>query len=170
MLQSHPPRNPDRAPSRRRREDELKTEAGGRGSSASNKRKVAANVRSYLAHFCVICSESASEHTHKPNLRMLDAITRTLEAVYRRMGINMESVESMSAGPLGPGEALVPSSTPGFLRTLPYLLLSPAPSLPHHRLRYVTVVSMMAASPLLHPTPSQEGHLGWLVWFLFGVS
>ena len=54
-------------------------------------------MRSYLAHYVQLCSESPEQYRHQPNLRMLDAISRTLEAVYRRMGISMQQVSQLAS-------------------------------------------------------------------------
>ena len=78
---------------RRQRED---ASPGGQRGRPANRRQVAGNVRCYLAHFVQLCSETPDHYRHQPNLRMLDAISRTLEAVYRRMGINMRQVSQLS--------------------------------------------------------------------------
>ena len=77
----------------RQRED---ASPGGQRGRPANRRQVAGNVRCYLAHFVQLCSETPDHYRHQPNLRMLDAISRTLEAVYRRMGINMRQVSQLS--------------------------------------------------------------------------
>ena len=92
----------------------------------NNRRQVAGNVRCYLAHYVQLCSESPDHYRHQPNLRMLDAISRTLEAVYRRMGINMQQVSQLTSrreGAVDDGQpaAQIASSVPSSaIQTLPY--------------------------------------------------
>ena len=66
-------------------------------SQMIQRRKIAENVRNYLAHFCLLCGERPESHTKAPNISMLNAIQKTLQAVYKRMGIDGGSFPGDSA-------------------------------------------------------------------------
>jgi hypothetical protein len=108
------------------REDAAAAQNGGQRGRPNNRRQVAGTVRCYLAHYVQLCSESPDHYRHQPNLRMLDAISRTLEAVYRRMGINMQQVSQLTSrreGAIDDREAMpaTSSSVPtSAIQTLPY--------------------------------------------------
>ena len=57
--------------------------------------------RNYLDHFCRLCGEKPG--SHRPNMQVLMAIEKTLEAVYKRMGIDIGTVSRT-----GPGQQLEP--------------------------------------------------------------
>ena len=103
-----------RAALRRQRADDLPaTSNPAAGMRMKTRRQVATSVRSYLSHFCQLCGDTEAHHSHQPNLRMLDAITCTLEAVYTRMGIEIDlgATSSLESAPDGPSDEAEPELT-----------------------------------------------------------
>ena len=67
-------------------QDIAQTEDEAKKATLSKKRKVAENVRKYLWLLCRLCNDDPNKSSRQmpPNLRLLDVIHKTLEAVYKR--------------------------------------------------------------------------------------